>query len=179
VTPPKLHVDADVAAAVARSDRVIIAGKDCVKKGEYAGLPKNVVEFALRNILGAGEIEWEWEEAAIDYVVGRVLGGESLGRALVGVVSSDMPLGRSLRAKIAGDLANFYFPNKRAKTRYRNSLIAAFATDEKTRLQKAGMSATEAEAKAAAKFGKSVDAIRQHIKRERRAHREWRAQRAK
>jgi hypothetical protein len=161
---------------VTRKGRVIIASKERVERGELAGWPKNYAKLLVQeDWLGwdpdGPDIQWDDSEVvAVTYVVELVLGGVCpFGRALVHLLESDIPLGPGMRSKIAGDLAEFYYPSsKRIKTWRKNSMAAILATHEKARLQKTGMSASDAEAAAAAKFGKSVDAIKQQRKRDKR-----------
>jgi len=139
-----------------------------------AAISKDAVERAVRARLGwDDDIDWDgdWDERAIEYVVELVRSGMKFERAMVHLVSSDVPLGRGIRQKIAGVLASHYFPPTKITLRHQfDDLLFESYTRAKAELQKAGHNAYDAKEKAAREFGMSADAMEQRIKRARRAH---------
>jgi hypothetical protein len=144
---------------------------------EIGGKRPIVMEWAVHVCLGwPDDGPWdEGEKKAVDYVVSRVLTGATFADAVIELVRQvDIPLGTGMRTHIAEQLTKSGDPmSKRDRTKALNYLICAFATREKKRLMQSGMSASDAEEAAAAKFGKSADAIKQQIKRNNRMFREY------
>jgi hypothetical protein len=96
---------------------------------------------------------------------------EGYKRAIVALVNSDIPLDRSFRRWLAGELGRLYFATPTQRRQYeRREWSRSFARVVKelqVRRRDTGLTALEAEEKNANMLGISVDALRKRMQRTR------------
>jgi|SRR5260370_11071667 hypothetical protein len=107
---------------------------------------------------------------AADFLIERAKLGDSVGRALIELLRSDVPLDPDVRRAIAWKLERLYFPpSKRELQKERGRNDAEGIKALKAYLRQEGVTATQAEECLAEIFGISVEGLRQRLKRGRKS----------